>query len=203
MNIEKLNSENSKLPIFGVSDSTDKLVRDLKNKIYKYSLKHNIYFGGNIEYLKRDYEYLTKHGNTFQIRKQYVYSKKEGKHIETEYKQYDIPNYNERLNGVKIVLNIYNTANELNLGEQWVDDIQHECFLVRYEREQEINKNPVGERRDNRKEKVKNGGDYRYEHTNARYPSKKRSKKQWKNFYSLFPNLAKRDNWDGEKSDRM
>ena len=54
-----------------------------------------------------------------------------------------------------------------------------------------------------RKEKVLNGGDNRYQHKNARYPSKKRSKKHWKNFYNLFPNLAERDNWDGEKSDRM
>jgi len=203
MNETLNNAETPPCFIHGVSDSTDKLVRNLKNVIYKYSLKYSIYFGGNIEYLKRDYEYLTKHGNTFQIRTHHIYSKKEGKYIETEYKQYDIPNYNERLNGVKIVLDIYNKANELNLGEKWVDDISHEYFLDRYSREQEINKKPIGERRDNRKEKVKNGGDNRYQHTNARYPSQKRSKKQWKNFYNLFPNLAKRDNWDGEKSDRM
>jgi|26BtaG_2_1085354.scaffolds.fasta_scaffold02100_8 hypothetical protein len=202
--MEKDNLKNKEqCAIHDVSGSTDKLVRALKNEIYKYSIKYNNYFGGNIEYLKRDYERLIKHGNSFQIKTVLKYSKKYGGQIEIEYKKYDIPNYNERLNGIKIVLDIYNTANELKLGEQWVDDIHHEYFLDRYQREQEINKKPLGERRDNRKEKVINGYDNRYQHTNARYPSKKRSKKQWKNFYNLFPNLAKRDNWNGVKSDRM
>jgi hypothetical protein len=36
-----------------------------------------------------------------------------------------------------------------------------------------------------------------------RYPSKKRSRQTWGNFYKLFPRLAEKDNWDGKKSDKM
>ena len=203
MNKTLNNTETTQCFIHDVRDSTDKIVRDLKNEIYKYSLKYSNYFGWNVENLKSEYEYLTKHGNTFKIRTQHIYSKKESKNIESEYKQYDIPNYIQRLNAVSVVLDIYNKVNELNLGNKWIDDISREYFLDRCSRVEEINKIPLGERRDNRKEKVKNGGDNRYHHTNARYPSKKRSKKQWKNFYNLFPELAKRDNWDSDKSDRM
>lgn len=37
----------------------------------------------------------------------------------------------------------------------------------------------------------------------ARYPKKIRSLKVWKNFYSLFPRLAEKDNFDGNTSDKM
>lgn len=36
----------------------------------------------------------------------------------------------------------------------------------------------------------------------VRYPSKKRSKSTWRNFYRLFPYLAEKDGWDGSKSSR-
>ena len=36
----------------------------------------------------------------------------------------------------------------------------------------------------------------------VRYPSKKRSKATWRNFYRLFPYLAEKDGWDGNKSSR-
>lgn len=36
----------------------------------------------------------------------------------------------------------------------------------------------------------------------VRYPSKKRSLRTWRNFYNLFPWLAKQDGWDGKKSSR-
>lgn len=36
----------------------------------------------------------------------------------------------------------------------------------------------------------------------VRYPSKKRSLRTWRNFYNLFPWLAKIDGWDGKKSKR-
>lgn len=35
-----------------------------------------------------------------------------------------------------------------------------------------------------------------------RYPSKKRSVRVWRNFYKLFPWVAVRDGWDGNKSSR-
>jgi hypothetical protein len=37
----------------------------------------------------------------------------------------------------------------------------------------------------------------------VRYPSKKRSKRVWAQFYRMFPSLAIKDNWDGQTSDRM
>ena len=43
---------------------------------------------------------------------------------------------------------------------------------------------------------------YHSNRNKIRYPSKKRNKKTWSNFYKLFPGLAKSENWDGQKSDR-
>ena len=43
---------------------------------------------------------------------------------------------------------------------------------------------------------------YRSNRNKVRYPSKKRNKKTWSNFYKLFPSLAVCDNWDGNKSDK-
>ena len=37
----------------------------------------------------------------------------------------------------------------------------------------------------------------------VRYPSKKRSRQVWKRFYTLFPNLAIKDNWNGKTSNKM
>lgn len=36
----------------------------------------------------------------------------------------------------------------------------------------------------------------------VRYPSKKRSKATWRNFYRLFPYPAEKDGWNGDKSSR-
>jgi len=48
-----------------------------------------------------------------------------------------------------------------------------------------------------------NGEGFGGSYPTYRYPSKKRSKKTWANFYKLFPDLAERDNWDGKTSDKM
>lgn len=179
-------------------------LRELNYLIYKYSVQYDHYFLLSKDYLEKEYDYLIKKGNTFKITIYHVYSKKDNTHIEKERKVYDIPDYNNRLNAVKTVLEIYKIAESINLTVDDVNKIQDECYKIRKEIIDELNNNKsLGERRDNRKSKVINGGDNRYEHKNARYPSKKRSKKQWTNFYNLFPKLAERDGWDGEKSKRF
>ncbi len=65
----------------------------------------------------------------------------------------------------------------------------------------DVNKMPSKEGRDNKDVVVRGNG---YSNGNkVRYPSKKRSRRVWKNFYKLFPWLAVKDGWDGKKSKRM
>lgn len=54
--------------------------------------------------------------------------------------------------------------------------------------------------RDNRTEYNYGSG---YGKNTIRYPRKTRSRRQWANFYRLFPMIAKIDNWDGKTSDKM
>ena len=65
----------------------------------------------------------------------------------------------------------------------------------------EYKKKPVRVRQDNKR--VKNYGNGSGYLRDIRYPSKKRSRATWRRFYTLFPYLAKRDNWDGKTSDKM
>ena len=57
----------------------------------------------------------------------------------------------------------------------------------------------------NRKRDSKVDTVYEYYSTcdKIRFPSKKRSRATWKRFYTMFPNLAKEDGWDGKTSKRM
>lgn len=48
-----------------MNSNIDKSIRELKNKILKYSFKYCSYFGCGIKYLED--EYLIKHGNTSKI----------------------------------------------------------------------------------------------------------------------------------------
>ncbi len=65
----------------------------------------------------------------------------------------------------------------------------------------EYKKKPVRVRQDNKR--VKNYGNGSGYLRDIRYPSKKRSRATWRRFYTLFPYLGKRDNWDGKTSDKM
>jgi hypothetical protein len=56
------------------------------------------------------------------------------------------------------------------------------------------------ETRDNKDIHVGGGGSNR---NKIRYPSKKRNKKTWSNFYKLFPSAAEKDHWDGKTSNKM
>lgn len=61
------------------------------------------------------------------------------------------------------------------------------------------NAKPAKEGRDNKGVYVGHGGS---NGNKVRYPSKKRSKRVWRIFYSMFPYHAQRDGWDGESSSR-
>ncbi|MCK9416747.1 hypothetical protein M0Q97_08840 [Candidatus Dojkabacteria bacterium] len=60
--------------------------------------------------------------------------------------------------------------------------------------------NNLKETRDNKGVYIGGGG---FNVNMVRYPKKKRSFKVWKIFYSMFPDKAEKDNFDGKTSDRM
>jgi len=69
------------------------------------------------------------------------------------------------------------------------------------ENRRDYRKRPKRVRKDN--QKTINYGSGYGNRNSIRYPSKKRSRRTWKNFYTLFPHLAERDGWDGKTSKRM
>lgn len=82
------------------------------------------------------------------------------------------------------------------------DEVLSKWYEIRKKKnlqEIEMSKTPIKEGRDNKDVKVGSGGS---SGNSIRYPSKKRSKRVWKNFYKLFPWLAIKDEWNGEKSKR-
>lgn len=63
--------------------------------------------------------------------------------------------------------------------------------------------NNAKETRDNKGVYVGSGnGEHQYLICKIRYPRKARSKRVWSIFYKMFPSMAEKDNWDGEKSNR-
>lgn len=80
-----------------------------------------------------------------------------------------------------------------NLSPTWM-------FMFNKSYERSNYKSMPARHKDNDGIYVGNGGSNR---NSVRYPSKKRSKKVWIKFYNMFPEYAKRDNWDGQTSDRM
>ena len=104
------------------------------------------------------------------------------------------------LSNIKTVIKIFKMGYTLGLTH---DEISNKASIQRNNRTRQsyvYHRKPLGERRDNKKTIVYNGGG-----TNGnkiRYPSKKRSRSHWKNFYNLFPHLSKQDNWNGKTSTR-
>lgn len=88
---------------------------------------------------------------------------------------------------------------ELDYTEEEIHVLQHEQFLIRYKKREQERPMPK-ETRDNKDVHVGGGGS---NNCKVRYPSKKRSRRTWSNFYKLFPGHAERDNWNGKISDRM
>lgn len=64
-------------------------------------------------------------------------------------------------------------------------------------------RNNAEETRDNKGVYVGSGnGEHQYPICKIRYPRKARSKRVWSIFYKMFPSMAEKDGWDGEKSNR-
>lgn len=105
--------------------------------------------------------------------------------------------------GIKVWLDIFEQGRKLMLTRDVVCEIYREYRDIRHDREMEYSKTPLTERRDNRKEKVINSRNDTWGQIAYRYPKKKRSLRQWRNFYNHFPHLAERDNFNGKTSERM
>lgn len=87
---------------------------------------------------------------------------------------------------------------ELKIPDDYLRSIAF-TQIDKYINNEYSNKKVYIETRDNKKQLNLGSG---YRGNVIRYPSKKRSKSHWRNFYNLFPELAEKDNWDGNKSDR-
>lgn len=96
---------------------------------------------------------------------------------------------------------IFEISEILNISYENLRIIWKDVVKERKEIELIYNGKPKVERRDNKDVRVGSGSSYRG--NRVRYPSKKRSVSTWRNFYKLFPELAKNDNFDGRTSDKM
>jgi len=92
-------------------------------------------------------------------------------------------------------------AMEINMSPEDVGKRWHEIYHERLEASKVMKATPQKEGRDNKGVKVSGGGT-NSNRNKIRYPKKNRSKKVWAIFYKMFPWAAKRDNWDGESSDK-
>lgn len=97
-------------------------------------------------------------------------------------------------------LNIFKYAEELGIGDDDLKKMWIEVMTHQREQSRLYSLKPQKEGRDNKGVYVGTGGSNR---NKVRYPSKKRSKRTWKTFYTMFPRLAEQDGWDGKKSKKM
>ena len=176
-----------------------KIERKFKNLLYK-SAKNKL-FGYDLERIKSELNKLLQEGNAFEIKTKRTYSKKLKCLIEEEYKHYKYNNYNERVEEYTEIINVIETGNSLGYTYDEIYKLHYEYFRNKIEYDSEIEKRSIGETKDNRKSFNFHGGfghsSKPYGTTTYRYPRKSRSKRTWKNFYTLFPHLAKIDKWDG------
>lgn len=98
------------------------------------------------------------------------------------------------------VLLAYKTGSQLGLSQLDVYNMAKDIHVKRIKDYEIYTSKPLGEGRDNKSVHVGTGGSNK---NPIRYPSKKRNKRTWRNFYKLFPYLAIKDNYDGQKSDKM
>lgn len=96
---------------------------------------------------------------------------------------------------------LYKLGEELGYSEKKINGIRQKKLAIRYKAQKEQRKPVPQETRDN-KQRLNEGSGYGSYPTH-RYPSKKRSKKTWANFYKLFPFLALQDRWNGKISKKM
>jgi hypothetical protein len=106
----------------------------------------------------------------------------------------------------EIVFCAINDGIKLGYTFEQMSKLANDYSLLKFDRKLEYSQRPLGETRDNKKThnfRGSNSSKYSKNACKHRYPSKNRSRRTWKNFYALFPHLAKRDNWNGITSDRM
>lgn len=104
----------------------------------------------------------------------------------------------KQLKSSSIILDI---AKRNKISDDKLCEMAKEIRLDKSKNDISYRKMPRSTFRDN-KDDYNTGGSSSTWKNKVRYPSKKRSKKTWSNFYKLFPYLAEQDNWDGEKSKR-
>lgn len=157
--------------------NTHKLNRELNYSLSKVSMPFEVRF-------------LKKPFKDFKEEKIDEYREVVSKGIK-EYGKYLVNNANH-------YLTIFKNSELLGISD---DNIVLEWYNIREKRHSDVYKQkPQKEGRDNKGVYVGSGGSNR---NKARYPSKKRSKRTWKTFYKMFPSLAEKDGWDGEKSNKM
>lgn len=102
---------------------------------------------------------------------------------------------------IEAQLELYKLGKKYGMTEEDVRVLVNQQKRKRQKQIEEYRKKPKRERKDNKKSI--NWGSGSGGSNRIRYPSKKRSRQTWRNFYNLFPHLAERDGWDGKKSKRM
>jgi len=81
-------------------------------------------------------------------------------------------------------------------------DLSNLWYNTRFRTKKDYSSMPRMIFRDNKDSYNTNSKCYYSNRNKIRYPSKKRSKKVWANFYKLFPRLAIEEKWDGHTSTR-
>ena len=87
---------------------------------------------------------------------------------------------------------IFEIAYENKLTYEELDSVWLEKRRERYKNDREYSKKPIQTLKDNGKFYIGGGGS---NCNKVRRPSKKRSKRVWRNFYRLFPYEAEKDGW--------
>ena len=156
--------------------NTRKLHRELNHSLSKVSMPFEVRF-------------LKKPFKDFKEEKIDVYREMVSKGIKVYGKMVKIANH---------YLTIFKNSELLGISDE---DVILTWIKIREKRHSDVYKQkPQKEGRDNKGVYVGNGGSNR---NKVRYPSKKRSKRTWKTFYKMFPDLAIKDGWDGKKSNKM
>jgi len=96
---------------------------------------------------------------------------------------------------------IYKLGDKLGMTEGQILGTWMQISFKKFKTTNIYDLKPLGETRDNKK--TLNIGSGWGNGNSIRYPSKKRSRKTWANFYALFPHLAEKDGWNGKTSKRM
>jgi vacuolar-type H+-ATPase subunit I/STV1 len=95
---------------------------------------------------------------------------------------------------------IRNLIIDTNISVKELYEIYYDELRKKIDSKKSLEINNLKETRDNKGVYVGGGG---FNANMVRYPKKKLSLKVWKIFYSMFPDKAKKDNFDGKTSDRM